>query len=97
MRDVPAPPPAPPVSRARPAKLVWPTRDEEVEDEDALFIAKITVDEDGAVVGARMLTNRPGSRGERAANAIWTFRYAPALDDDGHPIRSTFEQPFQIR
>lgn len=97
MRDVPAPPPAPPASKARPAKLVWPTRDEEVEDEDALFIAKVTVDEEGSVVGARMLTNRPGSRGERAANAIWTFRYAPALDDDGHPIRATFEQPFQVR
>ena len=62
-----------------------------------MFVAKVTVDEDGSVVGARMLTTRPGSRSEHAANAIWTFRYAPALDDGGKPIRSTFEQPFQVR
>jgi hypothetical protein len=96
-RDVPAPPPPPKVSKARPAKLIWPNRDLDVEDESYLFVAKVTVDADGSVVGARMLTSRPGSRADHAANAIWTFRYAPALDDDGRPIRSTFEQPFQVR
>jgi hypothetical protein len=44
-----------------------------------------------------MVKTHPGSRGEHAANAIWQFRYAPALDDRGAPVRSTFEQPFQIR
>lgn len=98
-RDVPAPP-VPvetPPSKARPAKLIWPTRDEEVEDEVDLFVARITVDEEGSVVGARMVKTRPGSRGDDAANAIWRFRYLPALDDSGAPIRSTFEQPFQVR
>jgi hypothetical protein len=96
-RDVPPPPPPPPVSKARPAKLIWPNRDIDVEDESYLFVAKVTVDEQGSVVGARMLTSRPGSRADHAANAIWTFRYAPALDDVGRPIRSTLEQPFQVR
>lgn len=96
-RDVPVPPPPPAISKARPAKLVWPTRDEEVDDEDNLFVARVTVDAEGSVVGATMVTTRPGSRGDHAANLIWQFRYAPALDDRGIAIRSTFEQPFQVR
>jgi hypothetical protein len=85
------------VSKARPATLVWPTRDEDVEDDADLFVARITVDTDGAVVGARMVKTRPGARGDDAANGIWRFRYLPALDERGVPIRSTFEQPFQVR
>lgn len=95
--DVPAPPPPPAISKARPAKLVWPTRDEEVDDDANLFTANVTVDAEGFVVGARMTATRPGPKAERAADAIWTFRYAPALDDDGRPVRSTFEQSFQVR
>ncbi len=96
---VPEPPQiaAPPPSRARPAKLIYPVRDREVEDEGNLFIARVTVDPDGDVVGARMIKTRPGVTGDHASRAIWTFRYLPALDDRGTPIRSTFEQPFQIR
>jgi hypothetical protein len=94
--DVPAPP-VPVESKARPAKLIWPTRDLDVEDESYLFVAKVTVDEEGSVVGARMITTRPGSRGDAASNAIWRFRYRPALDEHGVPVRSTFEQPFQVR
>jgi hypothetical protein len=97
--DVPMPPPATEEarSRARPARLVYPRRDLEVEHDADLFIAKVTVDEDGDVIGARMIKTRPGARGDQAASAIWQFRYAPALDDRGSPIRSTFDQPFQIR
>jgi hypothetical protein len=96
---VPEPPPVatPPPSRARPAKLIYPVRDREVDDEGNLFIARITVDTDGDVVGAHMIKTRPGVTGDQASSAIWTFRYLPALDDRGTPIRSTFEQPFQIR
>jgi hypothetical protein len=96
---VPAPPraPTPPPSRARPAKLIYPVRDREVDDEGNLFIARITVDTDGDVVGAHMIKTRPGVTGDQASSAIWTFRYLPALDDRGTPIRSTFDQPFQIR
>lgn len=95
--EIPVVPPPPEVSKARPAKLIWPTRDEDVDDDANLFVARITVDEDGDVVGAHMIKTRPGSRAERAANAIWQFRYAPALDDRGVPTRSTFDQPFQVR
>lgn len=94
---VPAPPPPPPPSHARPAKLLQPARDVEVIDDSYLFVARVTVDEDGDVAAVHMLTTHPGLRGEQAASAIWTFHYAPALDDAGTPIRSTFEQPFQVR
>jgi hypothetical protein len=36
-------------------------------------------------------TNR---REERATDAVWRFRYEPALDDAGRPITSRVEQPF---
>jgi hypothetical protein len=94
---VPAPPAPPPPSRARPAKLLQPARDREVLDDDYLFVARVTVDEEGDVAAVHMITTHPGLRGEQASSAIWSFHYAPALDDDGMPIRSTFEQPFQIR
>ena len=95
LRELPAPPP-PPVSKARPAKLIHPTREMEV-DEAELFAAKVTVDETGDVVGARMTQSHPGSRGEVASSMIWQFRYTPALDDDGVPVRSTFVQTFAVR
>jgi hypothetical protein len=94
---VPRPPVPPPPSKARPARLIFPTRDRAVEDDEDLFVARVTVDRDGAVVGVHMVTTHPGLRGDQAESAIWTFRYAPALDDAGEPVRSTFEQPFQIR
>lgn len=99
---VPAAPPPPPEAastpaKARPAQLIYPRRDRPVEDEADLFIARVTVDEDGDVIGARMIKTRPGARGDQAATAIWHFRYAPALDDRGVPVRATLEQRFQIR
>ena len=94
---MPPPAPPPPPSKARPAKLLQPARDRDVEDEDDLFVARVTVDEAGDVVAVRFVTTHPGRRGDQASSAIWSFRYAPALDDDGLPIPSTFEQPFQVR
>lgn len=94
---VPAAPVPPPPSKARPAKLLQPSRDLEVEDNDYLFVARVTVDEEGDVVAVRWTATHPGLRGDQASSAIWSFRYAPALDDAGLPIRSTFEQPFQVR
>lgn len=95
LRDVP-PPPAPHVSRARPARLLHPTRQLEV-DEDELFAAMVTVDHEGEVVGARITKSHPGVRADTASSMIWQFRYSPALDDDGNPIRSTFVQTFAVR
>ena len=64
---------------------------------EAKALARVTVDQTGDVVAVHFVTTHPGLRGDQASSAIWSFRYAPALDDDGVPIRSTFEQPFQVR
>jgi hypothetical protein len=95
IRELPAVP-APFVSKARPAKLIYPSRQVEVDEGDT-FLARVTVDETGDVVGAHMVRTLPGSRGETASSMIWVFRYSPALDDDGKPVRSTFVQPFLVR
>ena len=95
IRELPAVP-APFVSKARPATLIHPSREMEV-DEAELFTARVTVDESGDVVGAHMMRSHPGSRGETASSMIWQFRYSPALDDDGAPVRSTFVQTFAVR
>jgi len=73
------------------------TRNDEVDDPSNLFVARVSLNRYGEVVGARILTARPGAKADRAANAIWTFRYTPALDDDGMPVNSTLDQEFQIR
>lgn len=93
----PPPPPSPParVSRARPPKLVYPVRDVEV-DPSRLFVARITVDEDGDVVGARLVKGFDRPRQQAAADAIRRFHYAPALDDAGRCVRVTFDQEFEL-
>ena len=94
-RDLPAPP-RPAVSRSRPARLLTPSRQAEVDDSE-LFGARITVDASGDVVAAYMTRVHPGSREDTAESAIWRFRYDPARDFDGNPVRSTFEQTFAVR
>lgn len=96
--DPPDPPPPPrgdPPSKARPAKLIYPSRERDVDDAE-LFIARVIIDTDGYVAGARIVRGFGGPRDEMAAELIWNFRYAPALDDDGHPIRSTLDQRFLV-
>jgi hypothetical protein len=92
---LPPPPAEKRVSKARPAKLIYPTRERDL-GEDRLFVAKVTVDTDGYVVGAKLVRGRSGPRDDEAADLIFRFRYLPALDDDGHAIKSTFEQPFHV-
>jgi len=90
------PPPAEkPASKARPAKLIYPTRSRDL-GEERLFVARVTVDTDGYVVGAKLVRGHTGPRDDEAADLIFRFRYLPALDDDGRAIRSTFEQPFHV-
>ena len=91
----PEPAPAPPPSRARPPRLIYPARDREI-DESLLFVARLTIDPDGFVVGARLLRGPGGRSDERAASAVWRFRYSPALDDGGRPITATIEQRFAV-
>lgn len=88
-------PPAPIASRARPAKLVYPVRERDVADSE-LFVARVTIDDEGFVVGAKLVRGFGGPRDAQAADLIWKFRYSPALDDEGHPIRATFEQRFLV-
>lgn len=82
-------------SKARPAKLVYPRKHRDL-GADELFVARVTVDTDGYVVGARLVRGRNGPADDEAADLIFRFRYLPALDDDGRAIRSTFEQPFHV-
>jgi hypothetical protein len=89
---LPAPPPA---SKARPPKLIYPARERDIEAA-RLFVARLVIDRDGFVVGARLVHGFGGPRDDQAASAVWRFRYAPALDDDGAPIDATIEQPFMV-
>jgi hypothetical protein len=97
VRELPLPPPPPPppkVSKARPARLIYPARSRDAGEEE-MFHARVIVDRDGYVVGARIrATGRPGE--DLAAQAIWRFRYEPALDDEGRAIQSTVDQPFLV-
>lgn len=93
-----SPPPAPggdPPSKARPARLIYPTRQRDVEDA-ALFIARVIIDDDGFVAGAKLVRGFGGRRDEVASQMIWKFRYAPALDDGGRPVRSSLDQRFLV-
>jgi hypothetical protein len=95
---VPAPAPAAAIerpSRARPPRLVYPARDREGEEAD-MFVARLTVDSEGYVVGARLIRGALRPRGELASQLVWRFRYAPALDDDGRAIRATIDQRFLV-
>jgi hypothetical protein len=95
--DVPAVPP-PPVSKARPPKLIYPSRQSRPgEGTDDLFVARVTVDTDGYVAGAHLVHGLGDTRDNDAEQLIFRFRYAPALDDDGRPIKATIDQPFFVR
>jgi hypothetical protein len=93
--DLPAVPPPPAASRARPPRLIYPTRSRDVLD-GAGFLARLTIDRDGFVVAAQLLRGDRGGGDDRASAALWRFRYDPALDDDGHPVSATIEQPFLV-
>jgi hypothetical protein len=92
---VPTPDLVPRPSQARPPKLIYPRRDRDIDDE-RLFVARLTIDVDGFVVGAHLLEGRGSPGAERAASAVWRFRYRPALDAAGRPITVTIEQRFLV-
>jgi len=95
----PPPPPAPPppkISKARPPRLIFPTRSRDVDEEEEPFIAAITVDTDGYVVGAHLIRGHGNPRNLDATRLIFLFRYDPALDDDGRAITAHIEQPFLV-
>lgn len=88
-------PPAPAPSRARPPRLIYPSRESPTDNGDP-FLARVTIDRDGYVVGAHLLRGWDRPRSDQASSLIWRFRYAPALDDNGNTIRATIEQPFLV-
>jgi hypothetical protein len=91
------PTPEPPRrSLARPPRLRWPSREVEIGDRP-LFVAHITVDDDGLVSRVRLVQGIGSLQDERAAGLIWLFRYDPALDDDGRAIAADIDQPFLVR
>jgi len=92
---LPPPEPAPAASRARPPQLIYPARDREADD-SLLFVARLTIDSEGFVVGARLVRGLGGRRDYQAASAVWRFRYRPALDADGRSIEATIEQRFLV-
>jgi len=92
----PPPPPPPKISKARPPRLIFPSRQREVEDAQ-LFVMRVTVDRDGYVAGAKLVRGFGGRRDEVAQDQIWRFRYDPALDDDGRPVAATIEQRFLVQ
>jgi hypothetical protein len=92
----PPPPPAPKLSKARPARLIFPSRQRDVDDGE-LYVMRVTVDADGFVAGATLVRGFGGRRDEVASAQIWRFRYDPARDDDGTPVRSVLEQRFLVQ
>lgn len=92
-RAASAPPPR--VSKARPARLIWPRRTAET-DRGTLVLLIVSVDDDGFVTGVRIKGASPRRRDEQAADAAWKFRYDPARDHDGRPIASKVDQPVVV-
>ena len=62
----------------------------------SLFVAHLTIDDEGFVVGALLVRGVGGSRDDQAASCVWRFRYSPALDDDGRPVAAAIDQPFLL-
>lgn len=89
-----APPPRP-ASRARPPRLVYPKRFRDERDGE-VFVALLTIDEDGWVVGVRLVHGVNPHADEKALEAVWRFHYEPALDRAGRPVRARVEQPFMV-
>ena len=82
-------------SRARPPRLVYPKRFRDERDGE-VFVALLTIDEDGWVVGVRLVQGVNPHADEKALEAVWRFHYEPALDRAGRPVRARVKQPFMV-
>jgi len=92
----PPPPPTPIISKARPPILIYPKRTGEAEEGDT-FLARVKIDNEGFVVGAKIVRGLGPNQNMTASELIWKFRYLPALDDAGTPISWTLDQPFLVQ
>lgn len=96
-----AQPPAPaapprPRSRARPARLIYPKLLRR-ERPGEVFVAILTVDREGFVDGVELEQGVSPNQDEKALDAVWRFRYEPALDHAGRPTASRVHQRFMLR
>lgn len=83
------------ISRARPPRLVYPRRFRD-ERGGEVFVAILTIDDGGWVVGARLKQGVNPYADQKAMEAVWRFHYLPALDDSGRPITARVEQRFMV-
>ncbi len=91
----PARPPPPAASRARPPRLIYPKR-QRAESEGQVYVARLSIDHEGFVVGVRLTAGTRSRRAEAAQTSVWRFRYDPARDDAGRPIAAQIEQRFML-
>ncbi len=82
-------------SRARPPRLVYPKRFRDERGRE-VFVALLTVDEDGWVVGVRLVQGVNPHADQKALDAVWRFHYDPALNQAGRPIRARVTQRFMV-
>ena len=83
------------MSQARPPRLVYPKRFRD-ERGGEVFVALLTVDEDGWVVGVRLVQGVNPHADQKALDAVWRFHYDPALNQAGRPIRARVTQRFMV-
>ncbi len=82
-------------SKARPARLIYPKRFRK-ERPGEVFVVVLMVDAKGAVDGVRLKQGVNPHDDGKALDAVWRFRYDPALDRDGRPIKSRVVQRFMV-
>jgi TonB family protein len=83
------------ISHARAPRLVYPKRFRD-ERGGEVFVALLTVDEDGWVVGVRLVQGVNPHADQKALDAVWRFHYDPALNHAGRPIRARVTQRFMV-
>jgi TonB family protein len=83
------------MSHARAPRLVYPKRFRD-ERGGEVFVALLTVDEDGWVVGVRLVQGVNPHADQKALDAVWRFHYDPALNHAGRPIRARVTQRFMV-
>lgn len=82
-------------SKARPARLIYPKRFRK-ERRGEVCVVVLIVDTDGSIDGVRLKQGVNPHADGKALDAVWRFRYDPALDRDGRPIRSSVVQRFMV-
>jgi TonB family protein len=91
------PRPAPPVKLAAKVPASYPQLEQSFPPEAAAnaacagkrVILTLTVGEDGDVQACRILSDSAPACAEAARRAALRYRFKPALDSEGHPVKAT--------